>query len=365
MKKTLTLVGAAILSLTATLVHADAGVDHMKSIIDAVTKSDASQLPAATQRAVATGTESATSSADLSKAPASTTQFAVAQSAKWEQMAREAYVAALPPRDQAVGRSILLGDGTLPGSNGKLYIFVSRSMPMSLLRAYSVEALYTGATLVVKGIRKGDSINQYIEEAVADFNSAEGQVLAGIEVNPNLFDMFNVNVVPSVVWTNRVGLDDIGSGCPNLPEGAKVEQVTLEGPNNSFVTVDKPTCAPVPQTAYYKLTGALAMPYVFDRFQEAGAPKDAMDQYRQQLAERRANATDGTVRAAVGNAMTPLPEDIKLGILPKYVLRYWSRMLSKMNVQRGPYGPSFSGDGEDDADYRRELTAKVEHGLGL
>jgi len=240
-------------------------------------------------------------------------------------------------------------------------------MPIPLLRAYAVEALYAGATLVTKGVRKGDTIKEYVEETVADFNNADGQHMANMEVNPNLFDMFQVDVVPTVVWTNRVGLDDIGAGCSDLPDGTPVPQIELMGPYDVPMTVDRPTCAPVPQSSYYKIAGSLKLEYVFDRFEQAGLPSEATKPFREGLAERAGNVFSDVAnqQTSLGNEMQPVSDDLKLDMLPKYVLREWKEMLATQNVQRGPYGPAFSADESDDPDYRRELQNIVDRGLGL
>lgn len=340
------------------------GINRARALMQAVQSGDFSQLPEETRKALEAGMQSGSKAADTSKMDAKTVDFSVRQAQKWETMAREAYVAALPPRDRALGASVLLGDGAHPNNMGRMYIFVSRSMPQSLLRAYAVDAFYLGAKLVVKGIRKGDTLKEYLAEAMESYNSVDGMVMAGMEINPNLFDMFDVNIVPSVVWTNRVGLDDVGSGCQN-PEGAAAEKLNLTGPDDEQIQVDKPACAKLPDSTYYKLTGALALPYVLDRFQEAGLSKQVVDEMRGRLAERTGNVHDGSVRQESGNAMARLPPDVKLDRMPKHVLMGLKEQLATGNVQRGPFGPSFSPDGEDDVQFRQELNEKIRHGLGL
>lgn len=362
-KKNLLLAGLLALLTAPVLAQQNAGIDRMTAIMEAIKRGDMSQLSGPDRAAVHTGQESARTSADLENADPAAIESAIRQNDQWQQMTREAYVAALPPRDRARGESILLGNGTLPDSNGRLYYFVSRSMPISLLRAYAAEALYTGGTLVVKGIRRGNTIKEYVEEVVSEFNTADGQVLAALEVNPNLFDMFNVTVVPTTVWTTRLGLDDVGAGCENLPEGATVPQVTLTGPDGEPITLDRPTCAQAPADSFYKISGALLTTYVLERFESAGAPAQAMNHYRAQLAERHANVFDGSVRQVTGNTMPPLEGELKVDTLPRGVLLGWKDSLETLNVQRGPYGPTFSAELDDDPVYRKELQQKVEHGL--
>lgn len=343
---------------------AQSGMNRMKSIIDGVSREDLSPLKPSTQKAITTGLTSATVSADIDHMDAKTVDFSVQQSQKWQQMAREAYVAALPPRDRALGASVLLGDGTT-GGVGRMYIFVSRSMPQSLLRAYAVDAFYLGAQLVVKGVRKGDTLKEYVADAMENFNSVDGMAMAGMDINPNLFDMFDVKVVPAVVWTNRVGLDDVGSGCQNLPDDAPVEKLNLPGPDDSTITVDKPVCAKMPESAFYKMSGSLAMSYVLDQFQDAGLAKNIADEYRAKLAERTGNVHDGSVTQTPGHAMARMSYEAKLDRLPKNVLMSIKEQLETGNVQRGPFGPTFSPDADDDTEYRQELNDKIRHGLGL
>lgn len=334
-------------------------------VMESIQRGDYQQLSPETQAAIATAQESARVAADMDRTPQSVIQFSLQQAAQMEQQARAAYVAALPPRDQALGAQVMLGAGQLTGGQGKLYYFVSRAMPLPLLRAYALDALYTGGTLVLKGLRKGDTINEYMTEAIADFNSAEGQLLSSMEINPNLFDMFNITVVPTVVWTNRANLDDAGSGCENLPEGVPAPKVSLPGPEDTLIVADAPVCAPVPAAHYYKMAGALATNYVLDKFQDAGAPQIAMDVYRNALSDRHRNVNDGTLSAAIGNGLTPIPHEIRLDTLPRSMLEHWRDELSQKSVQKGPYGPVFDGDVVDDPAYRQELTDKIEHGLGL
>jgi len=343
---------------------AQAGTNRMQAIMEGVAKGKLGGLDAATRAAIGTGETSAKVTADVDHMDAKTVAFSVQQSDKLEQMAREAYVSALPPRDQALGRSVLLGDATVAGE-GSMYIFVSRSMPQSLLRAYAVDAFYMGATLVVKGLRKGDTLKEYLQDAMVDFNSLDGMAMAPMEINPNLFDMFDIQSVPAVVWTNRVGLDDVGSGCQNQPEGTPAEKLNLMGPDDQYISVDKPSCAKLPDTAFYKMTGALNLEYVFEKFQDAGLAKPILDAYRAKLAERTSNVQDGTVTQTLGNAMPNVSFDAKLDLYPKYVLADLQDSLAHSNVQRGPFGPTFSNDQDDDKAYRQELTDKIRHGLGL
>lgn len=337
------------------------GVVKMQELMGAIKDPSGSSIEQEKLRAIETAMESARHTSSFAGLNEDILSSTISHTESWQQMAKEAYVAALPPRDRELGRSILLGDGTTNDFEGKVYVFVSRSMPMSLLKAYALDAAYSGATLVMKGIRRGDTIQDFVMEMVDDFNSADGKVLATTELNPNLFDMFDIKVVPTVVWTNRVGLDETGSGCQAPPE-LLMPYMDVEGPNETTMRVEKPTCIQLPESSYYKLAGALKMDYVLERFVQAGAPASLLNGYRHRIAERHQAVFD-TSQPEPGNAMTPVQGDISLNQLPKRMLEEWDEDLKVMTVQRGPYGPAF-GEGDDDPIYRQELLEQIRQGLG-
>lgn len=343
----------------------NAGVERLKGLMDTISSGKTGDLSPEVKQAVNSGKESAEVSADLiHRADSAMVEFGTKHAELWEQAAKEAYVAALPPRDRARGAEMLLGDGTYSGAQGKLYIFVSRSMPTAVLRAYAMDALHLGATLVTRGIRKGNTIREYVMEAMDDFNSVEGLTLASLEMNPNLYDMFDVTVVPAIVWTNKVGLDDIGSGCTDLPEGTPVPQITLDGPNDTKITMPAPKCAPQPESSYYKITGTVALPYALDKFEEAGLDTAVVEKYRQALAARHQDVFDGTVQPSLGNQVVPIAEGMTVASYPRPLLLEWRERMKHENVQKTPYGPAFSFDEGDDPAYRQQLKELINRGLG-
>lgn len=342
----------------------DSGVASMRSLMESIRTGDYSDLSPQVQKSIDTAITSAQYAADPNNMDPNIIDFVVGQTENWQQKTLDAYVASLPPRDQERGRSVLLGNGTVAGSPGKMYIFVSRSMPLSMLRAYALEAFYTNSSLVVKGIRKGDTVKDYVEEVLEEFNFSDDQVLAGLEINPNLFDMFKVDVVPAVVWTNRVGLGDIGSGC-QAPPSITQPMMKVQGPNEEWFEVEEPKCMPVPSSSYVKITGALKMEYVLDRFEENGVPAESIKEYRQMLATRLANPHQGTVQSNYSTEMVPVEGEVVLDYLPRHLLESWQEDLQVTNVQKGPLGPVFGVDIEDDPIYRKDLQNKIDHQLGL
>ncbi|WP_216361057.1 hypothetical protein, partial [Comamonas thiooxydans] len=171
-------------------------------------------------------------------------------------------------------------------------------------------------------------------------------------------------VVPAIVWTNKVGLDDIGSGCTDLPEGTPVPELILDGPNDTKITMPAPKCAPQPESSYFKITGTVALPYALDKFEEAGLSKSVVEKYRQALAARHQDVFDGTVQPSLGHQVVPLGEGLTVSSYPRPLLLEWRERLMHENVKKTPYGPAFSYDEGDDPAYRQQLTELINRGLG-
>ncbi len=77
-----------------------------------------------------------------------------------------------------------------------LYIFVSFSMPKTMLNQYDKIARHLGAKLVIRGLK-----NNSFKETIAYIKeiNAQGTV---IEINPQMFKEFEINLVPAFVMTD-------------------------------------------------------------------------------------------------------------------------------------------------------------------
>lgn len=76
----------------------------------------------------------------------------------------------------------------------KILVFVSFSMPRASLNALSKEAEKFGAVLVMRGL-KGDSF----QETQAAFQGLGTEERSGIEINPELFETYQIKQVPMFV----------------------------------------------------------------------------------------------------------------------------------------------------------------------
>ena len=93
--------------------------------------------------------------------------------------------------------------GINPQGTTQLYIFVSWSMPLQMLRAYEVEAMWTGAPLVFRGIPKGTTLRKFIMKDLRELVWGKGAA-ADISIDPRLFDLYSVTSVPTIVLSRRV-----------------------------------------------------------------------------------------------------------------------------------------------------------------
>lgn len=159
------------------------------------------------------------------------------------------------------------GHGAVP--ENALIVFVSFSMPESVLENLAAQAKEAGATLVLRGMK--ESRLSVTQTAAASVNRAG----ATWEINPNLFSMFSVTAVPTVVLTGA---------------GSALEEGCPEGASSS--------CSP--RSLYGKVEGDLSIVAALDVMQRRSsspAVADAARAWRSAiLKQREAAATPGGQR---------------------------------------------------------------------
>ncbi|MDA0910100.1 MAG: type-F conjugative transfer system pilin assembly protein TrbC [Proteobacteria bacterium] len=134
----------------------------------------------------------------------------------------------------------------------KIYYFISFSMPESLIKAYLLDAIWTGGSVIIKGILpKYDNIYKFVGDKLKPL--VYGNQMAAIEINPNLFEMYNITKVPSIVVTQNNKL----SGCNPLND-------------TGFSATE--TCAQLPEKSYYKISGNIDTTQQLETIRDAGCP---------------------------------------------------------------------------------------------
>jgi len=95
-----------------------------------------------------------------------------------------------------------IGQMTQPRKEQKFYIFISFSMPTSLIRAYMDEASDLHAILVLRGVSKQMRLQQFIVNKILPLLK-DKKTSSELIINPILFERFNVNIVPTFVYEMR------------------------------------------------------------------------------------------------------------------------------------------------------------------
>lgn len=152
-------------------------------------------------------------------------------------------------------RRILEFLGIDPDGSSALFVFVSWSMPLELLRAYALEAMWSGATLVVRGVPPGRDFGDFLTNDLREL--VYGKAAAHVALDPRMFDAFQVRAVPAIVLSKVM----------NNFECQGVEQVRFQyqGQELSY-----DACPPLPENAFLKMSGAVSLSYALQAFVDDG-----------------------------------------------------------------------------------------------
>jgi type-F conjugative transfer system pilin assembly protein TrbC len=142
-------------------------------------------------------------------------------------------------------------------ANASLYYFVSYNMPLPMLRAYAVEAMWAGGTLVLRGVPPGKTLAKFVTEDLRELVYDKGAA-AAISIDPRLFDAYQVKLVPAIVFTTERSNFECAGRNP-VPFAYRGQALSYD------------TCPPVDPSRYWKMTGAVTTDYALREFIDAGA----------------------------------------------------------------------------------------------
>lgn len=199
--------------------------------------------------------------------------------------------------DEAIGAErdkVLRYLGIGPNDKTQLYVFVSTSMPLNLVRQYTAEAAWSGAILVVRGIPDGQTMADFVQNNLKGL--VQGKAGATIQLDPRAFELFGVTTVPSIVYTKRppdelcMGGDFEPVDIPEIEETASV-RAELTGP------VGFHKCKNVAPEEYWKVDGKVSVHWALNQFKDAGAPVqsrlDAIEKSPYRTVEKAQTTFDG------------------------------------------------------------------------
>lgn len=175
--------------------------------------------------------------------------------------------------DQALSQDrdkILEFMGIPPTSNTGLYYFVSFSMPLPLIRSYVMDAMWSGGTVVFRGITPGKKLNEFLIDDVRSLINGKGPA-AAVSIDPRMYDLIGIDKVPAIAYVEDKSVLDCFDP---IKTAFKDDDMSSEG------SVD--TCRPA-KNGYYKIYGAVSGGYALELFEQNGAK--GIKPYRDALAK--------------------------------------------------------------------------------
>jgi len=154
-------------------------------------------------------------------------------------------------------KNILEFLGLNPEGETSLYYFVSWSMPIEVLRSYAVEAMWSGGTLVFKGIPPDMDLKTYVTSRLNDLVYGKG-ASASISIDPRLYDAYGIKVVPAIVYTE----DRKNFSCT----GIVTKTLVVEKQEIPLYS-----CPPIDPAKYWKISGAVTTDFALRLMIESGA----------------------------------------------------------------------------------------------
>lgn len=154
-------------------------------------------------------------------------------------------------------REIMEFLGINPDGGSALYYFVTWEMPIEVLRSYAVEAMWSGGTLIFKGIPKGMDLNTFLTQNLSSLVYGKGAASA-ISIDPRLFDAYKITTAPTIVYTEeRRNFECVGGG----------QEMHVAGSKDFGFS----KCPPLDPSKYWKITGAITTDFALRQFIDSGA----------------------------------------------------------------------------------------------
>lgn len=182
-----------------------------------------------------------------------------------------------------------------------LLIAVSTSMPDALIKAYAKEAMWYGGRLVVRGIPKEMGLVDWVESYGRELVESKTPV-ASIEINPGLFDTYDIDVVPTIIWDES---SEDSERCDGLPD--EEPYTRLAKGNEGYVDIQ--ACLPKSEDSYYKVSGGVTIDWALNEFSLAGASH----------AKERLNSGRRYLKQGGAKEQTPYDGDWKSEVTPETV----------------------------------------------
>lgn len=149
--------------------------------------------------------------------------------------------------------------GIPPEADHALYFFVSWSMPRQMLQAYALEAMWSGGTLVFRGVPPGKKLDEFLIKDIRSLVSDKG-ASANVSIDPRLYDAYEIKHVPTIVLTTE----------RSYLECTQFATRTFSYKKQSL---SYEACAPMDPAKYWKISGTVTTGYALREFIASGGSK--------------------------------------------------------------------------------------------
>ena len=150
------------------------------------------------------------------------------------------------------------------------YLFISFSMSTDIIKKYLKQAKIFGAKVVIKGIPPNTTLRDFILNVVLPLNKELGDLSPGITISPELFDVYDVKLVPTFVLSKSSRLDICKDKI--VKEGRYVEEKTIKGKSVKVLHegIMFKACDKTNQPEFIKVAGTITFPWVLNAFADNG-----------------------------------------------------------------------------------------------
>ena len=189
-------------------------------------------------------------------------------------------------------------------NESKLYYFISFSMPDAIIKSYMLDAIWNGGILVVRGAPRGMTLAQFLQQYIMPLVRYKGDH-AKIEINPNLYEIYDVQVVPTILIAKGKEKEN---RCERIIATSTSSKVTY------------PSCKKIGSTPYWKISGNVTTRWALNMLKESGAPAQIFINRMQRLNQISQKEEKG-FQGDWQKAPLPTSDDIVLAFLAKYGLQ--------------------------------------------
>lgn len=147
--------------------------------------------------------------------------------------------------------------GINPNSSTGVYVFLSWSMPIEVMRTYAIEAMWSGGSIIFKGVPPNKELADFVVNDLRQLVYGKGAA-ANISIDPRLYDAYDVTMVPTIVFTTvRSNMQCNG-----------INTITLHNKDGKEGKYDE--CPKIDPALYDKMSGAVTLGYALQEFKDGG-----------------------------------------------------------------------------------------------